>query len=89
MPELRKDRLSFLEAIGQSVANVSPTLTPAIAVAVVVATAGTASWLVYVLATIALVSGACVAATQSIAALSAAASLRAIAWLSWWYRSAK
>jgi amino acid transporter len=55
MPELRKDRLSFLEAIGQSVANVSPTLTPAIAVAVVVATAGTASWLVYLLATIALV----------------------------------
>jgi amino acid transporter len=55
MPELRKDRLSFLEAIGQSIANVSPTLTPAIAVAVVVATAGTASWLVYLLATIALV----------------------------------
>jgi amino acid transporter len=55
MPELRTDSLSFLEAIGQSVANVSPTLTPAIAVAVVAATAGTASWLVYVLATIALV----------------------------------
>ena len=55
MAELRADSLSFLEAIGQSVANVSPTLTPAIAVAVVVATAGTASWLVYVLATIALV----------------------------------
>ena len=55
MPELRKDSLSFVEAIGQSVANVSPTLTPAIAVSVVVATAGTASWLVYVLATIALV----------------------------------
>ena len=55
MPELRTDSLSFLEAIGQSVANVSPTLTPAIAVAVVAATAGTGSWLVYVLATIALV----------------------------------
>jgi amino acid transporter len=55
MPQLRTDSLSFLEAIGQSVANVSPTLTPAIAVAVVVATAGTASWLVYVLATIALI----------------------------------
>ena len=55
MSELRTDSLSFLEAIGQSVANVSPTLTPAIAVAVVVGTAGTASWLVYVLATIALV----------------------------------
>jgi amino acid transporter len=55
MAQLRTDSLSFLEAIGQSVANVSPTLTPAIAVAVVVATAGTASWFVYVLATIALV----------------------------------
>jgi len=55
MSQLRSDSLSFLEAIGQSVANVSPTLTPAIAVAVVVGTAGTASWLVYVLATIALV----------------------------------
>jgi len=55
MPELRKDSLTFLEAIGQSVANVSPTLTPAIAVAVVAGVAGTASWLVYVLATIALV----------------------------------
>ena len=55
MPQLRTDSLSFLEAIGQSVANVSPTLTPAVAVAVVAATAGTASWLVYVLATVALV----------------------------------
>jgi amino acid transporter len=55
MPQLRSDSLSFVEALGQSVANVSPTLTPAIAVAVVAATAGTASWLVYVLATIALV----------------------------------
>ncbi|WP_284947209.1 APC family permease [Acidisoma cladoniae] len=55
MPQLRSDSLSFVEALGQSVANVSPTLTPAIAVAVVAATAGTASWLVYVIATIALV----------------------------------
>lgn len=55
MPELRSDRLTFVEALGQSVANVSPTLTPAVAVAVVAATAGTASWLVYVLATIALI----------------------------------
>jgi amino acid transporter len=54
MSELRKDSLSFIEALGQSVANVSPTLTPALAVAVVAGMAGTASWLVYVLATIAL-----------------------------------
>jgi len=55
MSELRKDSLSFIEALGQSVANVSPTLTPALAVAVVAAMAGTASWLVYVIATTALV----------------------------------
>jgi amino acid transporter len=54
MSELRKDSLSFFEALGQSVANVSPTLTPALAVAVVAGIAGTASWLVYVIATIAL-----------------------------------
>ena len=35
--ELRKDSLSFMETLGQSVANVSPTLTPALAVAVVAA----------------------------------------------------
>jgi len=55
MHQLRTDSLSFVEAIGQSVANVSPTLTPALSVAVVAAMAGTASWLVYVLATIALI----------------------------------
>ena len=55
MAELRKDSLSFLEALGQSVANLSPTFTPAVAVTVVAAAAGTASWLVYVLATISLV----------------------------------
>ena len=52
--ELRKDSLSFIETLGQSVANVSPTLTPALAVAVVAGLAGTASWLVYVAATLAL-----------------------------------
>jgi amino acid transporter len=54
MPELRKDSLSFVETLGQSVANVSPTLTPALSIAVVAAVAGTASWLVFVVATIAL-----------------------------------
>ncbi len=54
MSELRKDSLSFFEALGQSVANVSPTLTPALAVAVVAGIAGNASWLVYVIATVAL-----------------------------------
>ncbi|WP_297370199.1 APC family permease [Acidocella sp.] len=55
MSELRKDSLSFLEALGQSVANVSPTLTPALSVAVVAGMAGTASWLVFALCTVALV----------------------------------
>jgi amino acid transporter len=54
MTELRKDSLSFVEALGQSVANVSPTLTPALAVAVVAGMAGSASWLVYVFSTVAL-----------------------------------
>jgi amino acid transporter len=54
MSELRKDSLSFIEALGQSVANVSPTLTPALSVAVVASTAGTASWFVFVLCTVAL-----------------------------------
>jgi amino acid transporter len=55
MSELRRDSLSFVEALGQSVANVSPTFTPALAVAVVAGTAATASWLVYLIATVALI----------------------------------
>ncbi len=54
MSELRKDSLSFFEALGQSVANVSPTLTPALSVAVVASIAGTASWLVFFMCTVAL-----------------------------------
>ncbi|MCI4679018.1 APC family permease [Rhodoblastus acidophilus] len=54
MSELRKDSLSFIETLGQSVANVSPTLTPALSIAVIAGTAGAGSWLVYVLATIAM-----------------------------------
>lgn len=54
MSELRKDSLSFLETLGQSVANVSPTLTPALSVAVVAGAAGTGSWFVYFLATVAM-----------------------------------
>jgi amino acid transporter len=52
MSELRKDSLSFPEAVGQSIAAISPTFTPAIGVAVVGGMAGTASWLVFVVATI-------------------------------------
>jgi len=55
MSELRRDSLSFVEALGQSVANVSPTFTPALAVSVVAGMASTASWLVFLCATIAMV----------------------------------
>ena len=74
MSELRKDSLSFAEALGQSIANVSPTLTPAVAVVVVVGMAGTGSWLVYVLATIALVvvGGMTLAPAPEVAVLTSA-----------------
>ena len=55
MSELRKDSLSMAEAVGQSIAAISPTFTPAIGVAVVGGMAGTASWLVFVVATIMMV----------------------------------
>jgi amino acid transporter len=51
---LRGDSLSFLETIGQSVANIAPTLTPALNISVVVALAGIGAWLSYVIATIGL-----------------------------------
>ena len=35
MAELRKDSLTFIEAIGQSICSLSPTFTPALGVAVV------------------------------------------------------
>lgn len=54
MAELKKN-LSIVEAIGQSVCSLSPTFTPALAVAVVGGMAGSAAWLVYTLATISLV----------------------------------
>jgi amino acid transporter len=55
MAELRKDSLTFIEAIGQSICSLSPTFTPALGVAVVGGMAGSASWLVYTLATIGIV----------------------------------
>ncbi len=51
---LKSSSLGFMEAIGQSLANISPTLTPALNIGAVVALAGQASWLVYGIATIAL-----------------------------------
>jgi amino acid transporter len=51
---LRGGSLSFAETIGQSIANIGPTLTPAINVSVVVALAGIGAWLSYLIATIGL-----------------------------------
>ena len=52
MSELRRNNLSLVEAVGQSVCSLSPTFTPALGVAVVGGMAGANSWLVYLLATI-------------------------------------
>jgi amino acid transporter len=49
---LRSDSLSFLETIGQSIANVAPTCTPALNITVVAGMAGTGTWLAYLIATI-------------------------------------
>jgi amino acid transporter len=51
---LRGDSLSFVETIGQSIANIAPTLTPALNISVVVALAGIGAWLSYLIATIGL-----------------------------------
>jgi amino acid transporter len=52
MPQLRNGTLSQFESLGQSVANIAPTLTPALNISVVAAIAGTGSWLAYVVATV-------------------------------------
>jgi len=52
MAELRRNNLTLIEAVGQSVCSLSPTFTPALGVAVVGGMAGANSWLVYLLATI-------------------------------------
>ncbi|HTR17334.1 MAG TPA: APC family permease [Acetobacteraceae bacterium] len=52
--QLRSGSLSLVETIGQSVANISPTLTPALNIAVVAGLAGTGTWLSYLISTIGL-----------------------------------
>jgi amino acid transporter len=49
---LRGESLSFAETLGQSIANIGPTLTPAINISVVVALAGIGAWLSYLIATL-------------------------------------
>jgi amino acid transporter len=52
---LRQDCLPFHEVIAQSIANIAPTVTPTVNAALVFASAGTGTWLTYVLATLGLV----------------------------------
>jgi amino acid transporter len=60
--QLKHGALSLPETIGQSIANIAPTLTPALNISVVAGLAGVGSWLAYLIATIGLVFvGACIA----------------------------
>jgi len=51
-PRLRHATLSQLESLGQSIANIAPTLTPALNVTVVLKLAGVGSWFAYLIATV-------------------------------------
>src|ERR1700688_5077114 len=62
--QLRHGALSLPETIGQSIANIAPTLTPALNISVVAGLAGVGSWLSYLIATI-----GCVFVGASIATL--------------------
>jgi amino acid transporter len=54
-PRLRSGALSFMDSIGQSLAAVGPTLTPALNVTVVVGLAGVGCWMSYFLGTLGVV----------------------------------
>jgi amino acid transporter len=54
-PRLRRGALSLMDAIGQSLAAVGPTLTPALNVAVVAGLAGVGCWMSYFLGTLGVV----------------------------------
>jgi amino acid transporter len=53
--QLKHGALSLPETIGQSIANIAPTLTPALNISVVAGLAGVQSWLAYAIATLACV----------------------------------
>jgi hypothetical protein len=75
---LRSTCLSFVEILSQSVANISPTLTPVVIVPFVFASAGNATWLTYLVATAGLMleySARNVRCRRSAASLSGSASL--------------
>jgi len=60
--QLRTGALSLPETIGQSIANIAPTLTPALNIVVVAGIAGVGSWVSYLIATIGCVFvGSCIA----------------------------
>src|SRR5258707_8248340 len=52
---LRRDALSPMETLAQSVSTIAPTTTPAATIPLVCALAGNGTWLAYVLATVAVV----------------------------------
>ena len=59
--QLKHGALSLPETIGQSIANIAPTLTPALNISVVAGLAGVGSWLSYLIATVGCVFvGACI-----------------------------
>jgi amino acid transporter len=51
-PQLKQGALNLFETLGQSIANIAPTLTPALNISVVAGLAGIDSWVSYLLATI-------------------------------------
>src|ERR1700734_3076678 len=50
--QLKHGALNRIETLGQSIANIAPTLTPALNITVVAGLAGIGSWVSYLLATI-------------------------------------
>ncbi len=52
---LRRDAVSPMEALAQSVSTIAPTTTPAATIPLVCALAGNGTWLAYALATVAVV----------------------------------
>lgn len=51
-PQLKHGALNRIETLGQSIANIAPTMTPALNITVVAGLAGIGSWVAYLLATI-------------------------------------
>lgn len=51
-PGLRRGSLGLVEIVGQSVANIAPTATPALTIAVIVGMAGAGTWLAFLIATL-------------------------------------